>query len=144
MSLFKIVKEDAHIKLTIFGIKIKFKNIFIDRLKDCCCIANLEEIKKQNTLFPHPIGIVISPHTKLGKNCTIFQNVTIGSWKSKSPVIGDNVMIFANSVLFGDIMIGNNAVIGAGSVVNKSVPENAIVCGNPAKVIGMKEEGDKA
>ena len=140
MKLLSIEKENAHIKIIIFGIKIKFRNPFIDRLRDCCSIENIEFLEQQqNTSFPHPIGIVISPNAKIGKNCTIFQNVTIGSWKGKSPIVGDNVKIFANSVIFGEISIGNNVIIGAGSVVNKSVPENAVVCGNPAKVIKINE-----
>ncbi len=50
-------------------------------------------------------------------------------------MIDDNVTIFANAVLLGDIKIGKNAIIGAGSVVLNDVGENCIAAGNPAKVI---------
>ena len=51
----------------------------------------------------------------------------------------DGVTIGPNVCIIGDITIGKGAVIGAGAVVVKDVPANAIVAGNPAKVIGMKE-----
>lgn len=52
----------------------------------------------------------------------------------------DNVMVGANSTLMYNIKIGPNAIIGAGSVVTKDVPEGVIVAGNPAKVIGSFDE----
>ncbi len=50
--------------------------------------------------------------------------------------IMDNVFIGCNTTILGGIKIGPNAVVGAGSVVTKDVPENSVVAGNPAKVIG--------
>ncbi len=55
--------------------------------------------------------------------------------KTCTPTIDDNVTIFANAVLLGDIKIGKNAIIGTGSVVLNDVGENCIAAGNPAKVI---------
>ena len=49
-------------------------------------------------------------------------------------------MIGPNVCIVGDITIGIGAVIGVGAVVVKDVPENIIIVGNPAKVIGMKEK----
>jgi serine O-acetyltransferase len=57
----------------------------------------------------------------------------------KAADIGDNVRIYANACLLGDINVGNNAIIGAGAVVTKDVPENAVVAGNPAKVIKYRQ-----
>ena len=56
------------------------------------------------------------------------------------PVIKDNVTIYANSVVVGNITIGENAVIGACSFVNKDVPRNTIWAGVPAKQIGLVDE----
>ena len=50
-------------------------------------------------------------------------------------VIGDNVWIGAHSTILAGVTVGKNAVIAAGSVVTKNVPENAVVAGVPAKVI---------
>ena len=44
-------------------------------------------------------------------------------------------MLYANSVIIGGIKIGDNAIIGAGSVVISDIPANAIVVGNPARII---------
>ncbi|WP_460954215.1 serine O-acetyltransferase [Spirosoma litoris] len=71
----------------------------------------------------------------------IYQNVTIGTKETFDyinapyPKIGDNVVIYANSVIFGDIAIGSNSIIGAGSVVFINVLPNSIVVGNPARII---------
>lgn len=54
-------------------------------------------------------------------------------------VIGDDVLIGANSIILKGVHIGARSVVGAGSVVTKDVPEDCIVAGNPAKVIkGLK------
>ncbi len=54
----------------------------------------------------------------------------------KCSVIGDDVYIGTGSVLsLGDITIGNNVIVGANSVVNKSIPDNCTVVGNPMRII---------
>ncbi len=88
--------------------------------------------------FPHPIGIVIGKMVIIGSGCKIYQNVTIGSKDELGlsyPKIGNNVTIYANSILVGDISIGDNVIIGAGTFVNADVPDNAIAVGNPMRVI---------
>lgn len=90
------------------------------------------------TKFPHPVGIVIGKGVSLGYDCQIYQNVTIGlrhEKASKYPKIGNNVTIYANSVIIGDIEIGDNSIIGASTVLTQSVPPNSIVAGSPGKVI---------
>lgn len=57
--------------------------------------------------------------------------------------IGDNVWIGGNVVICPGVHIGNNAVIGAGSVVTKNIPENVIAAGNPCRVIRQITEEDK-
>lgn len=92
----------------------------------------------------HTQGCTISVH-EMGKNCTVFQGVTIGDAMNSSgeitvPCLGDNVTIYANAVLAGAIMIGNNVTVGAGSVVLKSVPDDCVVVGNPARIVKMNGE----
>ncbi len=55
-------------------------------------------------------------------------------------VIGDNVFIGIRSIILPGVKIGNNVIIAAGSVVSKSVPDNAIVGGIPAKIIGKYQD----
>lgn len=87
------------------------------------------------------IGVVVHARTVVGQNCTIGQQVTIGGGNSHYPglpLIGDNVYISKGAIVFGGITIGNNVTIGANAVVNKPVPDNAIVAGVPAKIIRIK------
>jgi putative colanic acid biosynthesis acetyltransferase WcaB len=52
-----------------------------------------------------------------------------------SPILGDRVDVGSNAVILGDISIGSDVVIGAGSVVIRDVPDRAVVAGNPAKIL---------
>ncbi|SEM80867.1 putative colanic acid biosynthesis acetyltransferase WcaB [bacterium A37T11] len=85
----------------------------------------------------HLQAIVINKNSIIGKNCCIRHSLTIGNkgMNGECPVIGDNVNIGAQVVILGAISVGNRAIIGAGSVIVKDVPEQCVVGGNPAKVI---------
>ena len=90
----------------------------------------------KSLLFFHPFSTVLNAEI-IGNNFTCHQCITIGNRNSaKRPVIGDNVFIGAGALVLGNINIGNNVTIGAGSLVINDVPDNAIVAGSPAKVIG--------
>lgn len=58
------------------------------------------------------------------------------------PVIGDNVDMSKGCIVMGGISVGNNVIIGANAVVNKPVPDNAVVAGVPAKILRIKENGE--
>ena len=94
-----------------------------------------------NLKLLHGQTLVVNHETIIGANCTLRHSTTIGNKKlsdgscSGSPIIGKNVEIGSNTVILGPITVGDNAVIGAGSVVVKDVPEGAVVVGNPARVI---------
>ena len=75
----------------------------------------------------------------MGKNNIVFQQVTIGWSKEKKPIIGDGCVFCCGCLVLGGIKIGNNVTIGAGAVVVKDVPDNVIIAGNPAKIIGYNE-----
>lgn len=75
---------------------------------------------------------------KIGKNFTCFQGATLGANKGGIPTIADNVTVYANAVVVGNIHLGDGCVVGANAYVDKDVPENAVVAGIPAKIIKMK------
>ena len=124
-----------------FNLSKIFKSKIHKALITHCDIENLDYILAQNPIFTHIIGIVINKNVKIGKNCIIRQNVTIGNGKfyastnRQYPVLGNNVNIGAGAIIIGGITIGNDVTIGAGSIVVKDVPDGATVAGNPAKII---------
>lgn len=92
-------------------------------------------------IMPHWGRIILNAES-IGENLYVFHNVTIGNdYTSGKPKIGNNVFIGTNSVILGDIIVGDNVVIGACSFVNTNIPSNSIAVGNPAKVIKSIEDG---
>ncbi|HJV16120.1 MAG TPA: serine O-acetyltransferase [Bacillales bacterium] len=97
----------------------------------------------------HGMGVVIGETCEIGDNVTVFQGVTLGgTGKEKGkrhPTIKDNALIATGAKVLGSITIGENAKIGAGSVVLKEVPPNSTVVGIPGRVViqdGMKINRD--
>lgn len=82
----------------------------------------------------HPFATIINAES-IGDNFSCIQCTTIGAKENGRPTIGDNVSLGANVTIIGPVHIGNNVVVGAGSVVVKDVPDHAVVAGNPARVI---------
>lgn len=94
---------------------------------------------------------------KIGDNCQMAPNVAIytaghpihpatrnSQYEYGKPVtIGDNVWIGGNTVLCPGVRVGNNVVIGAGSVVTKDLPDWCIAAGNPCRVIRKITDADK-
>ena len=87
-------------------------------------------------LIPHPNGIVIHPDARIGPNCIIFQQVTIGTGgKAGAPVIGGHVDIAAGAKVIGGVTIGEHARVGANAVVVSDVPPGTTVVGIPARIL---------
>ncbi len=78
---------------------------------------------------------------KVGRNCWINQQVTIGFTRPEArPVIGDDVFVYAGAKVLGDISIGDGARVGANAVVIESVPAGATAVGVPARVLPAKSK----
>lgn len=84
-------------------------------------------------------GVVISPDAVLGSNINIAQGVTIGAAsrgpRTGAPTLEDRVWVGANAIIVGKITIGREALIAPGAYVNFDVPSNAVVLGNPGKIV---------
>lgn len=89
----------------------------------------------------HGQSLVVNNRAIIGKRCILRNSVTIGvkitspDFNGGAPIIGDDVDIGAGAIIIGPITIGSGAIVGAGAVIVKNVPENAVVVGNPGKVI---------
>ena len=130
---------------------------------ECYCLPEEDELKKDADIYGligrsvgqmeifysseigrglkinHGVGSVIGAKCKIGENCMIHQNCTIGAKLGGRPTIGNNVIMYAGSMVLGDITIGDNTIIGANAVVLRSFPENSILVGSPAKNISIQE-----
>lgn len=87
----------------------------------------------------HANGIIINGAAELGDDVNISQQVTIGvggfGSNRGTPKIGNRVYIGPGAKIFGSITVGDESIIGANAVVNRSVPARSIVVGVPARVI---------
>lgn len=84
----------------------------------------------------HGVGLVINDKSVIGSNVRLRHATTIGHKRSGGgcPIIGDGVDIGAGVIILGDVRVGVDAIIAAGSVVLMDVPDGALVAGNPAVV----------
>ena len=87
-------------------------------------------------------NILVNPEAQIGTNCNLSQGVSIGitygGKRPGAPMIGNRVYIGPNAIVIGGIELGDDAAIGAGAVVTKTVPPRAVVAGNPAQIIYYK------
>ena len=96
-------------------------------------------------------GITIGNHCFIGPNCGLYTAVhaTVAEERNKGLekalpiVIGDNCWLGGNVTILPGVTIGNNTIIGAGSVVTKDIPSNVVAVGNPCRVIREITEADK-
>ena len=107
----------------------------------------------KNLFIDHGMGVVIGETSEIGDNVTIYHGVTLGGISpaenslkqvnlKRHPTIKNNVIIGSGAQILGPITVGNNARIGANTVILKNVPENGTMIGNPARNINKDKTVD--
>ncbi len=88
-------------------------------------------------MLPHPNGIVIHPGVKIGPNCLLMHQTTLGviGGDPHPPVLGGRIDVGAGAKILGAVTIGDYALIGANAVVLKDAPAHSSAVGVPAKII---------
>ena len=130
----------------------EFRNLFYLRfgtkarlMQFLCRPLSTLQIQSSASIGPglfiqHGLSTLIAAE-RIGKNCWINQQVTIGySNKTDRPIIGDNVTIGPGAKLIGKINVGNNVTVGPNTVLIDNVPSNVTVLGVPARIISRKPD----
>lgn len=95
----------------------------------------------------HGQGLVVNNLTVIGEDCVLRHGVTLGNKGSGDadgcPVLGDRVELGAGAVVIGRVKIGDDAVIGANTVVVSDVGAGHVVVGNPARVLRRTRSEDQ-
>ena len=97
----------------------------------------------------HGMGVVIGETTEIGDDVLLYQGVVLGGTslekKKRHPTLGNGVVVGAGAIVLGAVKIGENARVGAGSVVITDVPPNATVVGVPGRIgLGFSAKEIKA
>jgi serine O-acetyltransferase len=99
----------------------------------------------EGLFIDHGMGVVIGETAEIGDDCHLLQGVTLGGTSlhrtKRHPTLGNRVIVGAGAKIIGAVEIGDNARIGAGSVVVTNVPENATVVGVPGHIVAYHEAG---
>jgi acetyltransferase-like isoleucine patch superfamily enzyme len=141
VSFWKVVKNFIVIQLSRYtpylGVKNWLYRTFLGmEVGDQTAVALMVMM---DVMFPELISI--GRNSIIGYNTTILAHeYLIDEYRLGRVIIGDEVMIGANSTLLPGITIGDGAVVAAGSLVNRDVPPGAFVGGNPIRVIREAEQ----
>ncbi len=124
-------------------------------LGDYCSVGGCAEIGRNSFIGEHTrigYGVFIPNKSRIGSYCFIgprvvftddrYPSVENEDYKAEPPVVEDHASIGAGAVILPGVKIGHHAMIGAGAVVTHDVKPYAVVVGNPARHIKIKEKAD--
>jgi serine O-acetyltransferase len=96
----------------------------------------------ERLFIDHGLGVVIGETAEIGDDVLLYQGVTLGGTGNRGgkrhPTVGNRVVLGTGASILGNIKLGDDAKVGAGSVVVHSVPEGATVVGIPGRVVGAR------
>jgi serine O-acetyltransferase len=96
----------------------------------------------------HGMGVVIGETAEIGDDVMLYQGVTLGGTSTlrvkRHPTLRDRVTVGAGAKIIGGIEVGENARVGAGSVVVTNVPPNATVVGVPGHIVAFHDDSNGA
>jgi len=119
-------------------LKILLKMLYFAAKQVIVCLTKIDIMVTSDIgpgLFLSNKGNIIMGLRRMGKDCTIHHNVTIGQGvEGISPNFGDNIWLGHDSVVYGVIGIGDNTIIHDHTVLSKSLPGNIIAGGNPCRI----------
>lgn len=107
-----------------------------------CYVSPYAEIGKIS--IAHPIGIVIGGGVKIDDGVLVYQHVTLGTHSKVAgyPHIRQGAILYDSAKVFGGVTVGFKAIIGACAVVLVDIPDNAIVVGQPARVVRIRKDDE--
>jgi len=108
----------------------------------CGAVVGRNALFGNNFVILHSVGVVINGKVRGGDNIFLESGVVIGEEKRGCPVLGNNIFIGSGAKILGAITLGSNVTVGANAVVVKSVPDDAVVGGVPAKIIRFKSSSE--
>ncbi|MEM7449295.1 MAG: serine O-acetyltransferase [Myxococcota bacterium] len=98
----------------------------------------------RGVFIDHGMGVVIGETATVGDDCILFKGVVLGgtnrTHQQRHPQLGQGVVVGTNACILGNIEIGDGARVGSGSVVLRSVPQNATVVGVPGRIVDRKSD----
>lgn len=138
LLLFRLGQSASRVPL--FGKVLRFLIEYLIRVlyaSDISCEATIGP----GLMFVHGHDIVIGAHVKIGIDCKIFNGVTLGNKdtsqtsEGNQPTVGNNVVLSTGAKILGPVLLGDNVIVGANSVVIRDCDSNTVVAGVPARVV---------
>ena len=138
-TLIMLLRYDIRYLYLIRIKKTKIRTLFAMRAARKYGLEILSDNVGPGLYLGHAHNINVSPLAKIGKNCNLNKGCTIGRENRGKRIgahtLGDDVWVGSNSMVVGNIHIGNDVLIAPNAYVNFDVPDHSIVIGNPAKII---------